>query len=150
MVPQKVHLHGQMLGKTHHECPSTWWPRGDPIGMIFFTFFQFPRKCLIRHSFLLDITVPTAFVLQHHKWSKIFRLENHLSLFFFYHTTCQQHWMTCVPSWLDVRRYICPGCRCSHFLPHNIQTSLFHIYGAFLWYKHERIYTLEMGIVPRR
>jgi hypothetical protein len=28
----------------------------------------------------LDITVPTAFVLQPHKWSKIFGLENHLSM----------------------------------------------------------------------
>jgi hypothetical protein len=28
----------------------------------------------------VDITVPTAFVLQPHKWSKIFGLENHLSM----------------------------------------------------------------------
>jgi hypothetical protein len=35
MVPEQVHLHGQWLGKRYQECPSTWWPRGDPFGLIF-------------------------------------------------------------------------------------------------------------------
>ena len=50
MVPQQVH-HVQWLGWTCHGCPSTWWPRGDPLGVIFFRFFQFSRKCLFRHFF---------------------------------------------------------------------------------------------------
>jgi hypothetical protein len=41
MVPEQVHLHGQWLGKRDQECPSTGWPRGDTIGVIFFAFFQF-------------------------------------------------------------------------------------------------------------
>jgi hypothetical protein len=70
MVPEQVHLHGQWLGKRHQECPSTEWPRGDHVGVIFFTFFSSPENVCLVTSFLLDITVPTAFVLQPHKWSK--------------------------------------------------------------------------------
>jgi hypothetical protein len=56
-------------------------PRGDPIGVICFAdFLSSPENDCLGTSFLLDITVPTAFVLQPHKWSKIFGLENHLSM----------------------------------------------------------------------
>jgi hypothetical protein len=52
MVPQPLHPHGHWLGKKHHACPSTWWPKGDPVGVIFFhLFFPFYRKCLFRHFF---------------------------------------------------------------------------------------------------
>ena len=82
VVPQQVPLHGQWLGKRHHNCLSTWWPRGDPVRVIFFClFFQFSIKCLLGISFLLDITVPTAFILKPHKWSKILGPGNHLSMY---------------------------------------------------------------------
>jgi hypothetical protein len=45
MVHQQIHLHWQWLGKRHHGCPSTGWPRGDHVGVIFFI------KCLFRHIF---------------------------------------------------------------------------------------------------
>jgi hypothetical protein len=44
---------------------------------IFSPFFSFTENACLGISFLLDITVPTAFILQPHKWSKIFGLENH-------------------------------------------------------------------------
>ena len=44
-------------------------------------FFSFPENACWGISFLLDITVPTSFVLQPHKWSKIFGLENHLCMY---------------------------------------------------------------------
>jgi hypothetical protein len=72
VAPQQEHFHGRGLGKTHHECP---------VGMIFFRLFQFCRKCLFRHFFSVGHQVPSAFVLQLHKWSKIFGLENHLSMY---------------------------------------------------------------------
>jgi len=50
--------------------------------MIFFhLFFSFPIHACLGISFLLDITVPTAFVLQPHKLLNIFGLENDLSLY---------------------------------------------------------------------
>jgi len=129
-----------------------------PLAWYFFTFFFiFTENACLGISFLLDITVPTAFVLKSHKWSKISGLENHLPCthsgpyLLFYHTTCQQHWTPCcVLSWWNVPQHILAGCRSSFFLPHKVQTFLFYIYGAFHWYKHERIYVLEMGILPRR
>jgi hypothetical protein len=42
------------------------------------------------------------------------------------------------------------GCRRSRFLHHKVHTFLSNICVALLWYKHERIYALEMGILPRR
>jgi len=48
---------------------------------IFSPFFSIPENACLGISFLLDITVPTAFVLQPHKWPKIFGLENHLSMY---------------------------------------------------------------------
>jgi hypothetical protein len=78
MVPEQVHLHGQWLGEGHQKCPSTGRPRGDPVGMIFFAFFISPDNGCLDTCFLFDITVPTVFVLQPHKWLKIFELENHL------------------------------------------------------------------------
>ena len=81
-VPQQVHLHGKWLGKRQHGCPSTWWPRGDPIGVIFFSpFFSFTDNACLGISFLLSISVPTAFGLQPQTWSKVFGLENHLSMY---------------------------------------------------------------------
>jgi hypothetical protein len=70
---------------------------------IFHLFSVLQKNVCLGTSFL-DITVPTAFVLQPHKWSKIFGLKNHLSVYTvtlpFYHTTCQQHWTPCcVLSW---------------------------------------------------
>jgi hypothetical protein len=47
MVPQQLHLHGQWLGKRHQEYPSTGWLRGDPVGVIFFTFSEFSRKMFV-------------------------------------------------------------------------------------------------------
>ena len=53
MVPQQVYLHGQWLVKRHHRCSSTWWARGDPVGVIFFRLFSDFQKCLFTHFFSL-------------------------------------------------------------------------------------------------
>ena len=54
MVPQQVYLHGQWLVKRHHRCSSTWWARGDPVGVIFFRLFSDFQKCLFRHFFSIE------------------------------------------------------------------------------------------------
>jgi hypothetical protein len=41
MVPQQVHLHGQWVGKRHHGCPSTGWPRH--LAWYFSPFFSSPE-----------------------------------------------------------------------------------------------------------
>ena len=80
MVPQQVHLHGQ-LGKTSRMSFHLMAKRWSCCCDIFLPFFSFPENAWLGISFLLDINVPTAFVLQPHKWSKIFGLKNHLSLY---------------------------------------------------------------------
>jgi hypothetical protein len=80
-VPQQVYLHGQWLGKRHQECLPLDGQEVIPLAWYFMPFFSSPENVCLGTSFLLDITVPTAFVLQPHKWSKIFRLVNHLSVY---------------------------------------------------------------------
>jgi hypothetical protein len=61
---------------------------------------------------LLDITVPTAFVLQPDKWTKIFGLENHLSM----HT----QWPSLLSHNLSTTQntVLC----CEFVLPFNVET----------------------------
>ena len=49
--------------------------------IFFFTCFIFPENAYLGITFLFDVTVPAAFVLQAHKWLKIFGLENHPSMY---------------------------------------------------------------------
>ena len=122
-----------------------------------FCLFSAFQKMLFSHLFSVGHHCDYSLCLQLHKWSKIFGLKNHLSCthsgpsLLSYHTTSQQYWTPCcVLSWWDVPQHTLPDCRLSCCLPHKVQTFLFHICGAFLWYKHKRIYTLEMGILPHR
>ena len=157
IVLQQVYIHGQWLGKTSRMYFHLMAKRWSRWCNIFSPFFSFPENASLGISFLLDITVPTAFVLQPHKWLKIFGLENHLSMyrqwpfpFILSHNLSTKLKAMLCSEVVGCARYICPGCRHCCFLPHKVQTFLFHICGAFLWYKHVRMYTLEMGILPCR
>jgi hypothetical protein len=73
MVPQPVHLHIFMgiMGV---------FPLDDREVILLACFISTENACL-GFSFLFDITMLTAFVLQVHKWLKIFGLENHPSTY---------------------------------------------------------------------
>jgi hypothetical protein len=79
-------------------CPPWWWCLNKYIFMgrisfhwmakrwfrwrdIFRLFSVLQKNVCLGTSFLLDITVPTAFVLQPYKWSKIFGRQNHLHMY---------------------------------------------------------------------
>jgi hypothetical protein len=88
-------------GMSFHWMAKRWSHYCD----IFRLFSVLQKNVCLGTSFLLDITVPTAFVLQPHKWSKIFgtgepAIDVHTVTLPFYHTTCQQHWTPCcILSW---------------------------------------------------
>ena len=91
MVPQQIHLHEHWLGKKHHGCPSTWWPRGDPVGL-----FYFSRKCLFRLFCLMSQCLqPLSYKPINGRrsldWRSICPCIHSDPSLLFCHTTCQQH-----------------------------------------------------------
>lgn len=68
-------------------CPGNFifmgsTPRGDADLMIFFRgYLILAKNACVGISFQFDATMPTAFVLQVHKCSKFWGLNNHLSMY---------------------------------------------------------------------
>jgi hypothetical protein len=151
MVPEEVHLYGQWLGERHHVLPLDdqevillVWCFSSSVLQKMLVFFSVGHHCAYSLCFA------TPYIVEDLGTGKP-SIHVHTVTLPFYHTTCQQHWtLCCVLRCYDVPPYIHLGCRRSRFLPLKVHTYLSSICGAFLWYKQERIYTLEMHILPRR